>query len=253
MPSIPQQHLQQPLWNQQQLTMPFQQQQQQPPYVMLGFPESVQATHAANGNLGDGVQTLLQNIGRGGSYAGVGARMEPASVQHPSTLGGNNFGFSNPFSPQTAFPMSNASISQTHLSGLSMPSNLQAYPMHLAAPNQPAFAPPPPPAHPPTGDMQNLWMHITQNPQLLNAAISMGLIQNPQPVAPPIVASNPQHMLLANALSKMTAPEQQSYPLPKGLAQMEIEPSIQADSIVSDRQAPIPMETVHTPSLAHNP
>ena len=245
MPSIPQQHLQQPFWNQPQLTMPFQQQQQQPPHVMLGFSESVPAPQVANGNLGDGIQTLLQNIGRGGSYAGgVGARMEPASVQHPSTLGGNNFGFGNPFSPPIAFPMSNVSISQTHLSGLSMPGNLQAYPMHFASPNPPAFAPPPH-AHPPTGDMQNLWTHLTQNPQLLNAAISMGLIQNPQPVEP-VVASNPQHMLLANALYKMAAPEQQSHPLPKGLTQMETEPSIQTDSSLSDRQASIPMETVHT-------
>lgn len=115
---------------------------------------------------------LLHNIGRGNLFSGVGA------VDHGSILSQNSFGSDTSFGSGNYHPSSNgpwtSSFDLTNTGALPFMPDVSCHQMNIGMQNFNPYELSDPTLN---GQFQDLWTHLSQNPQLLNA-ISMGLLRN---------------------------------------------------------------------------
>ena len=199
---------------------------------------ATQSGQLNNECMGAGVQALLHNIGRGGVFSpGVSPTTEPHATAAQQNQ--NGIGFANAQSALSVAAMNNAPAFIPNMGVMSAVRSAPQSPMPVNAPHQPYSGQGNSPAVPP-GNLQNVWASLSQNPQLLNAAMSMGLLPQLN-VQSPVAQSSPNQVLLANAIATLASSQQQGIQMP---FKMEVDADNMSQGMGSPAFTPTPTITV---------
>lgn len=191
------------------------------------------ASQTNNDNLGAGIETLLHNIGRGGVFSGA--------LRTQNSLGSDNsFGPISGTPVQAQTPMNGSPLAFPVVGASPVSDHHSPHQMNISTPTHHPFGPAS--AQLAAGGMQDLWSSLVQNPQLLNVAVSMGLLQNPNP-ALQTMPSTPNQALLANMLANLGGAQQN---LQQGVQYPnKVDMGAVSESIVSDALGQSPIQIVY--------